>query len=132
MKTELTFFKHCILNETGVLLLRDHLIKENLIDDKSTEEDFIYFFCGKGNCPSMKIVWKSTVTLLSIYIFSIKDADFRPEWTVAENVFEGVSAASLRDMHSKPFSKDSSRSFDSFFEAQRVVTQTIENIRKAL
>lgn len=121
-------FKHCILTEEQVKKIRLYLINKGLVDDSNTEEDFLYLFKGVGNPTCKRIVWKSSMTLLSILVYEIRDPFYRPEWIVAEKVFADVKARSLRDIHSKPFSSDSSRSFDTFFSNQKEIRQVVSTL----
>ena len=127
-KIEYNIFKHSALNQNQSKRLFEHFINEGLIDQNTAENDFLYYFCGVGNEPLEKLKWRASVILLAIYIKAIGDHDYRPEWKVAENVFEGIKASSLRDNYSKPFSKDSSRSFEAFFDNKRRVETLVANL----
>ena len=128
MEQVIPHFRHSALNETQAKKLWAHLIDEQLIDSELTSDDFVYYICGIGDQPSHKINWKSSKILLSIYVYEIGDRNFRPEWCVAEKIINNITASSLRDNHSRPFSKDCSRSFDSFFENQKRVRSLIEEL----
>jgi hypothetical protein len=119
-------FKHSLLDESKAEKLWRHLIDAQLIESDISSDEFVYYICGVGKQPSHKITWKSSKVLLSIYVYEIGKRDFRPEWCVAERIINNITASSLRDNHSKPFSKDCSRSFDSFFENQKRIRALIE------
>lgn len=127
-KIEYKYFKHSVLNQEQAKKLMKHLIKESLIDPDTNEQDFLYYFSGTGCEPIERLKWQSSVILLAIYIKAIGNREHRPEWKVAENIFEGISASSLSDNYSKPFSKNSSRSFDTFFENKKRVDEVIANL----
>lgn len=101
--------------------LFEHFVEEGYLSPDTREQDFIYYFSGVGTQPQTKLHWLSTKTLLSIYIKELTGNEGRPEWKYTDGVFDNATAASLRDTHSRPFSKDTSRSFDTFFEYQRQI-----------
>ena len=105
-----------------------HLVQGEFIAQETNEQDFLYFFTGMGDEPEAKLQWNSSVILLAIYIKAIGDPNYRPEWCVAENVFEGVKASSLCDNYSKPYSNDSSRSFETFFENKKRIEALIADL----
>ena len=101
--------------------LFQHLIDDGCLSPETNESDFIYYFSGIGQEPLTRLHWLSSKTLLSIYIKELTGTNSRPEWKSTDSVFDNVSASALRDLHSRPFSKDASRSFDSFFESEKQV-----------
>jgi len=105
-----------------------HFIDEGNLSPDTAEQDFIYFFSGTGSKPQTKLHWLSNKTALSIYIKELTGNSGRPEWKYTDDVFDNVTAASLRDIHSRPFSKDASRSFDTFFIRQQQIQKYLSEL----
>ena len=118
-------FSHCFLTADQVKKLRLYLLDKGYIDGECTEGEFLFLLKGIGEPTNKRIVWKASVTLLSIFVYELSDPLLGPEWTVAGKVFANVKVSSLRDSHNRPFSRDSSRSFDTFFRNQKEVQSVI-------
>lgn len=122
------YFKHIWLDEEELESLYKDLIDKDYLDCRTGFSDFLYFTKGIGERPKYKMKWKASLTLLSIYIFEMGDACYRPEWCIAEQVFEGISATSIRDLHSACKSRNSSRSFNKFFNDSSNVRAFLNNL----
>ena len=105
-----------------------HLIESGCLANDTQEQDFYYYFTGEGIEPGVKLVWLQSKTLLAIYVKELTGKSSRPEWRAVDDIFSGISARTLRDLYSKPFSKDTSRSFEKFFEDQRSVQKFLASL----
>ena len=127
MKESFTHLKHCILSPEQIQRLYEHLSEREFIERNITSDEFLFLLSGSGTPTVKRIKWKASITLLSIYLYEIRDPLYRPEWSIAERIFENIKASSLRDNHSRPASKDASRSFDTFFDNQKDVRNLISS-----
>lgn len=108
--------------------LFQHFVEEGNLSPETNESDFIYYFSGIGEEPQTKLHWESSKTLLSIYIKELTGMNSRPEWRFTDGIFDNITASALRDLHSRPYSKDTSRSFESFFEAQKKIREYLSTL----
>ena len=127
MNEPFAHLKHCILSTEQIQKLYEHLLEREYIERDITSDEFLFLFSGSGAPTVKRIRWKASITLLSIYLYEIRDPLYRPEWSIAEHIFENVRASSLRDNHCRPASKDASRSFDTFFDNQNDVRKLISS-----
>ena len=129
MNESFAHLKHCILSPEQIQRLYKHLIEREYIEHDITSDEFLFLLSGVGLPTDKRIKWKASITLLSIYLYEIRDPLYRPEWCIAERLFDNVKACSLRDNHSRPVSKDSSRSYDTFFANQKEVRTLIASFQ---
>ena len=99
-KEKVPFFQEMILKENQVEPLFEEMKKRKWLDIRTDYADFLYYFQGKGEKPADKLIWRGKKTILCLFL---KEFEYAPEWTVAEAVFERVSAKSLKTMASKTY-----------------------------
>ena len=131
MVVKMPFFKNKQFSIVELERLYILLTEEGCLDPSTLFDDFVYFFSGKGKQPINKMKWKKTKTLLAIYMVELTDSNKRPEWVIAGEVFEGVTASSLCDLASKPYSKNAKGSFDSYFSNKLKINKLVSSIRNS-
>ena len=121
-------FSNTRLSTTQLSLLYHSLLSNGLIGDSCSEEDFIFYFSGKGVTPTAPINWIGTKTLLALYLDEIRDKSKKCEWKYVDYIFCNCKGKTIERVLRSPFSNDCSRSFDTFFENRKKVQEMIESI----
>jgi hypothetical protein len=98
------------------------MLKENAYIDIDTQDaDFIYFFSGKGDVPSIGLKWTTIHSTLTIFLKTFFDNDDRI-WKKAEVIF---NISNLSKTYNRESTKPKGEKCESYFKEFK---KTIESI----
>jgi len=124
-KDDVPFFEGMILKDNQVKPLFDELINRKWLDIRTDYADFLYYFKGQGTKPFEKMIWRGKKTVLCLFL---KEFEYEPEWTVAEAVFEDVSANSLKTMASNTYQQNNTA--NKYWEYKKEIEKIHANLKE--
>lgn len=82
-----TYFKNVAKTEQELRQICRNLKDKRYIEPATNEDDFVYFFSGKGTVPNQRLRWIKDNTLFTIFIAELAPQD-SCLWKTASSVFE--------------------------------------------
>lgn len=110
-KTKLPHYNNRYTESQLIDILK--MLKENAYIDIDTQDaDFIYFFSGKGNVPSIGLKWTTIHSTLTIFLKTFFDNDDRI-WKKAEVIF---NISNLSKTYNRESTKPKGEKCESYFK----------------
>ena len=109
-------------SEDTLKALCQALIKGKYLPCDTDEQDFVYYFSGKGKQPSKQLKWLTTNTELTIFLSNIipKTENI---WEIASKIFGNTKKNSLKSTN---YTSKSQRNYAKYLEEIRTITKLIK------
>lgn len=89
-----------------------YLIENEWIEENIEEDEFLFFFNGRGKASNKKILWNEAKKYLALFVAAISNGDDR--WSVASQIFE------IRNNKTGMYTPVSNKLRNNYYEATNI------------
>lgn len=115
-------FKNINLDLDKIDSLFNQMVARKWLASNTKPEVFRYYFSGKGDEPTEKLIWRAKTKLLLAVLLS--ELEQPVEWKVVGDVFENINAKSLKSSFSNCY-RNSVDAYNDYLSRVQMVTENL-------